>query len=215
MELPKSDVDGSAIDAHDENEGFDAILLGHFFSALTRKHNGLESCFLDAVAEQRGDNSYKRRLRKAEEITVAFVQAQLTSVAVLLLAHLRVSQDGYQTLVNATSWATGDGDNRATRILCPLGTPICRWPPLYKVLEKIQITTSSLGLKNMGKGAAHLDCEQVLMHQLLHLAKKGIIRLSDGLTIWVQILGDATGVWRSLKMNGTTICLKVIAHILT
>jgi hypothetical protein len=117
--------------------------------------------------------------------------------------------------VNATSWATGDGENRATRILCPLGTPICRRPPLYKVYAEIEITTSRLRLKNMGKGAAYLDCEQVLMHRLLHLAKKGLIRLSDGLTIWVQLLGDATGVWRSLKMNGTTIALKVITDILT
>ena len=146
---------------------------------------------------------------------MAFVQAQLTRVAVLLLTHLRVSHGGYQTLVNATSWATGDGNNRATRILCPLGTPICRWPPLYKVLAEIKITTSSLGLKNMGKGAARLDCKQVLMHQLLHLAKKVLIWLFDGLTIWVQTLGDATGVWRSLKMNGITQVLKVIAHILT
>jgi hypothetical protein len=68
----------------------------------------------------------------------------------------------------------------------------------------------------MGKGAAHLDCEQVLMHPLLHLAKKGLIRLFDGLNICVlQILGDDTVVLRSLKMKGSTIVLKVIAHILT
>ena len=86
---------------------------------------------------------------------------------------------------------------------------------MYKLLPEIEITTSSLGLKNMGKGAAHLHCEQFFMYRLLHLAKKGLIRLFDGLTIMVQILGDVTGVWRRLKMNGTTIILKVIAHILT
>jgi hypothetical protein len=41
VEIPKSDVDANAIDAHDENEGFDIILLGHFFAALTRKHYGM------------------------------------------------------------------------------------------------------------------------------------------------------------------------------
>ena len=30
-----------------------------------------------------------------------------------------------------------------------------------------------------------------------------------GLTISVQILGDVTGVWRTLKMNGTTIGLNL------
>ena len=87
---------------------------------------------------------------------------------------------------------------------------MCRWPPLYKVIAEIEATTSSLGLNNLGKGAAHMDSEKVLIHQLQYLARKGHILLDDGLTIWVQILGDATGVWRSLKMNGTTIVLKVI-----
>ncbi len=113
-------MDGNAIDAHDENEGFDVIMLGHFFAALTRKHDGMEFCFLDALADHRGDNSYKGRLRKIEEIIMASFQAQLISATVLLLAHLRVSHGSYHTLVNATSWATGDGGNRATLIFCPL-----------------------------------------------------------------------------------------------
>ena len=210
MEIPKANVDGIGNSANNVDGNFNMILLGQLLAALTRKHDGLESCFLDALAEQRGVNSYKLRLKKVEQITVDAVQGQLTAVAVLLLAHLRVSHGGYQTLVNATSWATSEGDIRAVRVLCPLGTPMCRWPPLYKVLAKIEATTSSLGLQNLGKGAAHMDCKLVLIDQLLYLSRKGLISLADGLTIWVQILGDATGVWRSLKMNGTTIVLKVI-----
>jgi hypothetical protein len=214
VEMPKSGVDDSfGFSADYVDDGINMILLGQFLAALTRKHEGLESCFLDALAEQRGVNAYKQRLKKVEKITVDAVQAQLTSVAVLLLAHLRVSHAGYQTLVNATSWATSDGDIRAVRVLCPLGTPMCRWPPLYKVLAKVEATTSSLGLKNLGKGAAHMDCKLVLIDQILFLSRKGLISLVDGLTIWVQILGDATGVWRSLKMNGTTIVLKVNAIV--
>ena len=210
MEIPKANVDGTSNSANYVDGNFNMILLGQLLAALTRKHDGLESCFLDALAEQRGVSSYKLRLKKVEQITVDAVQGQLTFVAVLLLARLRVSHGGYQTLVNATSWATSEGDIRAVRVLCPLGTPMCRWPPLYKVLAKIEATTSSLGLQNLGKGAAHMDCKLVLINQLLYLSRKGLISLADGLTIWVQILGDATGVWRSLKMNGTTIVLKVI-----
>jgi hypothetical protein len=49
--MPKPDVDGNAIEAHNENEGFNVILLGHFFAALTGKHEDGESYFLDALAE--------------------------------------------------------------------------------------------------------------------------------------------------------------------
>ena len=94
------------------------------------------------------------------------IQNQLTYVAVLLLAHLRVIHVGYQTLVNATSWANGDGDIRANRVLCPLGTPICRWPPLYNVIAETQATTSTLGLNNLGKRAAHMDSDKFFIHQL-------------------------------------------------
>jgi len=61
----------------------------------------------------------------------------------------------------------------------------------------------------MGKGAAYMECKAVLYDQLLVLPKAGIINFVEGDTIGVQILGDATEIWRSLKMNGTTIVLKV------
>jgi hypothetical protein len=180
MEIPKANVDGIGNSANNVDGNFNMILLGQLLAALTRKHDGLESCFLDALAEQRGVNSYKLRLKKVEQITVDAVQGQLTAVAVLLLAHLRVSHGGYQTLVNATSWATSEGDIRAVRVLCPLGTPMCRWPPLYKVLAKIEATTSSLGLQNLGKGAAHMDCKLVLIDQLLFLARKALFHWMMG-----------------------------------
>jgi hypothetical protein len=140
------------------------------------------------------------------------IQTQLTSVAVLLLAHLRVSHIGSQTLVNATSWATEEGGSLSIRVLCPLGTPISRWPPFYKVLVKVETTYLSLGLQNIGKGTAKMDCEQVLIHQILYLSKRGMISLAEVLTIWLQILGDATGVWQTLKMNDTAIVLKVASN---
>jgi len=126
LEKPKLDVDGVVIGDDDVDAGFNMILLGQFLAALTRKHEGLESCFLDNLAEQCGINSYKRRLKKVEEVTVNAIQTQLTSMAVLLLAHLRVSHVGYQTLVNATSWTTEERGSRSIRVLCLLDTPISR-----------------------------------------------------------------------------------------
>ena len=88
FEIPISGVDGSARSDDDVDEGINMKFLGKLLAALTRKHTGLEPYFLDALAEQRGVNSYKQRLKKTEEITVDAVRTQLTSVAVLLLAHL-------------------------------------------------------------------------------------------------------------------------------
>jgi hypothetical protein len=75
-------------------------------------------------------------------------------------------------------------------------------------MEGIKATSSTLGLKNFGKGAAYMDCKAVLIDQLRALAKAGLISLVvEGDITWVQILGDATRIWRSLKMNGTTIVI--------
>jgi len=70
-------------------------------------------------------------LKEVEEATIFATEEQLTSVAILLLAHLGVSHAGYQTFINATSWIADEDNNKGvSRVLCPLGTPICRWPPL-------------------------------------------------------------------------------------
>ena len=52
----------------------------------------------------RGVNCYKKRLKEVEEAPVVVVQANLTLMAILLLAHYGVYHAGYQTLINATSW---------------------------------------------------------------------------------------------------------------
>ena len=202
--------DGGIIDARDTSNAFDIRDLGGLLAALTKKHEGLLDAFLDAVGDQRGVNSLKLRLVEVEEAAMETMQKQLNSVAVLLIAHLGVSHAGYQTLINATSWTTGDGESLASRVRCPLGTSLCRWPSLNRTLTDIKLTSSKLGLTNLGKGAAFMDCRLILIDQLQALFKSGLIDLEEGITIWVQILGDATGIWRSLKMNGTTLVLKVI-----
>jgi len=211
--LQDVDVTTENAEARDGDE-LSLFHLGEILAALTKKHEGLLGFFLKSVEEQRGVNAFKQRMKEVEEDTVASMQKQLSSVAVLLLSHLGVSHDGYQKLVNATSWSSGDDDDqRVIRVMCRLGTPMCRWPPLRKVLEEIEATSVKLGLVNMGKGAARMDCKNVLIDQLQALARAGLITIVEGDTIWVQILGDATGIWRSLKMNGTTIVLKVRNYV--
>jgi hypothetical protein len=138
--------DGETIHANDASDKFDIRDFGVILAALAKKHEGLLEAFLDAVKEQRGVNALKLRMVEVEKATVDAIQKQFTPVAILLLAHLGVSHLGYQTLINATSWTTGDGESRASRVRCPLGTPLCRWPPLNHVLTEIK---STLGLTSL------------------------------------------------------------------
>jgi hypothetical protein len=56
VEMPKSDIDGSVINSDSYDGVFNITFLGKLLVALTSKHEDLESCFLDALAEQRGVN---------------------------------------------------------------------------------------------------------------------------------------------------------------
>ncbi len=51
-------------------DGFNSELLGRIFAELTRRHAGLLASFLDALADQRGVNCYKTRLKEVDEATV-------------------------------------------------------------------------------------------------------------------------------------------------
>ena len=69
----------------------------------------------------------KKRLKEVKKAIDVIVQAQLTSVAIVLLAHLGVSHAGYQTLINATSWVRGeDNKNSVCRVPCSLDTATYR-----------------------------------------------------------------------------------------
>jgi hypothetical protein len=94
MPSSTSNVDGVTV-VGDDGGGINLALMGKILAGLTRKHDGLLDNFLDALEEQRGVNGYKKRLKEVEEATIVAVQARLTSVAILLLAHLGVSHVGY------------------------------------------------------------------------------------------------------------------------
>ena len=44
----------------------------------------------------------------------------------------------------------------------------------------------------------------------MELVQKGLLTLTPGMEIKVQVLGDATTVWRSMGVNGTTVVLKAL-----
>jgi hypothetical protein len=68
---------------------------------------------------------------------------------------------------------------------------------------------TSIGLVR-GENQAYVEAAIVLVRRIRVLVKQGILVLTPGMKLRVQILGDATGIWPSLKVNGTTIILKIM-----
>ena len=55
-----------------------------------------------------------------------------------------------------------------------------------------------------------MDASTVLIRRIKVLVQQGLVVLTPGMKLKIQLLGDATGIWKSLKVNGTTITLKVM-----
>ena len=57
---------------------------------------------------------------------------------------------------------------------------------------------------------AHVDAATVRIRRIKVLVQRGLLVLTSGMKLKIQILGDATGICKSLKVNSTTIALKVM-----
>jgi hypothetical protein len=60
------------------------------------------------------------------------------------------------------------------------------------------------------KKTAYLSPKRLLIRRLKYLHKRGFINLKDGTKQIVQVLGDATQIFKSMKVNGTVFVIKVI-----
>jgi hypothetical protein len=61
-----------------------------------------------------------------------------------------------------------------------------------------------------GENQAYVDAAIVLVRRIRVLVKQGILVLTHGMKLRLQILGDATGIWPSLKVDCTIIILKIM-----
>ena len=83
------------------------------------------------------------------------------------------------------------------------------WLSKNHVLQVQDKMMQKYGL-HVGLGTAWLQPEEVLKDRIRHLVKRGWLQTANGSTVWIQILGDATGIWKSRKVNGTAVVLKVM-----
>jgi len=122
---------------------------------------------------------------------------------------LNLTETGYQKLINSLSWKYDHEQGRHRRIRFKWGTRMPRLMSQLSMRASKKRFMTSIGLVR-GENQAYVDAEIVLVRRIRVLVKQGILVLTPGMKLRVQILGDATGIWPSLKVNGTTIILKIM-----
>ena len=95
------------------------------------------------------------------------------------------------------------------RLKLPFGTLMPKWMSKNNLKEALNAVTLELGI-DIKHGAAFLDPMQVIIKRVIELVKKGMFKLYPDMILKVQVLWDAATIWRSMKVNGTTIVLKFI-----
>ena len=149
-----------------------------------------------------------RNIAKATESgAVRVVQEHMDKVVIALHAECSLTDHAYQCLINYTSNVYED--NQMSRLLLPFDTPMAKWMPKNKLKEALKEATIKLGIE-VKPGSAWLDPIKVVTQRVIELIRKGLITIQPGMILKVQLLGDATTLWKSMKVNGTTIVLKVI-----
>lgn len=145
----------------------------------------------------------------AESAAVARQQEHMDRVALGVFTGCNLTQKGWQELIDLSSFEAVE-DGSLVRLKLPAGTYAARWMSRDKVVELAKQNMHKLGLDLKQPNAAWVDPELVIVKRVRELEAKGLLQVADGMTLKVQLLGDATTVWKSLRVNGTTIVLKVL-----
>jgi hypothetical protein len=147
---------------------------------------------------------------KAVEMgAIQAVQSHLFSVAMCISAHLGLTKRKWQALVNYTGNKV-DEDGNWEDLRAPHGTPIA---PLFPGVGYINTEKKKFvqgqGME-VGDGKVYMSPLKVVAARLAWLWETSRIELNDGVIISVQVLGDATQIWKALEQNGTLVCVKVL-----
>ena len=188
------------------------VLVGVFRAHPKLFHTIRPHIPIDGMWKSTLDCKLQGARRQAEEAAATAIKEHMDVIAVPLFAELGLTYRNYQKLINVWCWRNpGTGWER---IRLPEGTAMPTWLSKNELAKEQKQVMASLGMEMVidpatKKNTCWLDPVPVLQRQLLHLHHRGMLPLSEGMTVKVQLLGDATGIWKSLKVNGTAIALKV------
>ena len=147
---------------------------------------------------------------QAEEDTASAIKKHMDEIAVPLYSLLNLTERRYQDLINYWSNVFSEAGEK-TPFFLPLGTKIPKWMSKNKLLKAQRDFLQGLGLTMCAeKKTAYVSPKKILIRRLKYLHKRGYINLNDGQAQQVQVLGDATGIFKSMMVNGTVFVIKVI-----
>ena len=166
---------------------------------------------MTGVLDDIGDKhpSIKEMKKAVEKSVCDKIQDHLNAIVSPLYALLNLTERDYQKLVNALSWEYDVEHEKHRRIKFKFGTRMPRLMAHLGLRELKKKFMDEIGLVRE-RNKAHVEAVPLLKRRIQDLVKEKILQIEDGMKLKVQVLGDATGIWKSMKVNGTTIVLKIM-----
>ena len=136
------------------------------------------------------------------------VSAHWRDVALKIYVHLDLTERAYQKLVHLLSKSWAGGKRKKVRL--PNGTKMALLPSKAFVLDKMAELLEGFGMES-SDFKTNLDPAAVIQQRLQTSVYAVYLDIEEGRQVRVQILADATGIWKKNKVNATAIVLKVTA----
>ena len=178
-------------------------------AVLAKVYSRLPHIMTGVLKDSKDHPSIKQLGKAIEEAVRDGMQEHLDQIVAPLYALLNLTERDYQKLINAMSWEYDLEEDRHRRIKFGFGT---RMPRLmaYQGLRALKKQfMASIGLVRE-RNKAHVEAIPLLVKRIQALVAEGVLTVEDGMKLKVQVLGDATSIWKSLKVNGTTVVLKIM-----
>jgi hypothetical protein len=147
---------------------------------------------------------------KIEKKIAECTKEHLHVISVDLFMHTKVSTRGYQTILNLLS--SNQGAEGLVRAVLPCGTKFPKLTSIGVVRPRLAQLREKLGVDTRMHQAAMSDAKEILTARIRWLVanKKGFTNLWTDNMVMIQLLSDACGIFKTNKVQGTSIVLKTI-----
>jgi hypothetical protein len=155
----------------------------------------------------------KRTVQEAEEAAMARIRKHWEEKGLGLFSRCGMTHRAWQININMTShrWNTRLQDFE--RVLLPGGTPMCVHPSLHHILKEREKIAEELGISSKtNEISTSFDVITSLVCRLEYLDNKGLLTgcVDDPGCLLVQLLADASQIFRAKNTNATAMVLKPI-----
>ena len=156
-----------------------------------------------AVQEDMGHHEAK----EVEEKMMGAIRQHWEDVALKIYLHLDLTERSYQKLTHLLSKQWNEEEEKRESVQSQYGTSMPNLPSRDWLLRKLKAIAGDLGME-CADLRTNLDPAAVIRERASQLFKHGF--LQPGQEITVQVLADATGLWKKGQVNATALVLKII-----